>query len=157
MAQYIDKDALVAEIERRYSTNLIGNHSSFRNGKCEALREALSFIDTLEVKEVDINKEISQFIDANFEKATIGHKLSLRRTAKYFFELGIKAQKDNIRHSMDETPNYPSDILLVTNVDNIFLFKYMENGRPVDRETPYFHNIQNGKCWYYCNDIMNIH
>ena len=47
--------------------------------------------NSIEVKEVDINKEISQFIDANFEKATIGHKLSLRRTAKYFFELGIAA------------------------------------------------------------------
>ena len=45
--------------------------------------------DTLEVKEVDINKEISQFIDANFENATIGHKLSLRRVAKHFFELGV--------------------------------------------------------------------
>ena len=44
-----------------------------------------------DIKEADINKEISQFIDTNFEKATIGHKLSLRRIAKHFFELGMQA------------------------------------------------------------------
>ena len=53
MAHYIDKDALVAEIERRYETNIIGAHNAFRNGKIEALREVKDFIDTLEVKEVD--------------------------------------------------------------------------------------------------------
>ena len=57
------------------------------------LARDLRYKENLEVKEVDINKEISQFIDANFEKATIGHELSLRRVAKHFFELGLKAQK----------------------------------------------------------------
>jgi hypothetical protein len=51
------------------------------------------FIDTLEVKDVDINKEISQFINVNFKKATIGHKLNLRRVAKHFFKLGLKVKK----------------------------------------------------------------
>ena len=55
-----------------------------------SFNKLISFINTLEVKEVDINKEISQFIDSNFEKATIGHKLSLRRVAKHFFELGMQ-------------------------------------------------------------------
>ena len=45
MAQYIDKDALVAEIERRYETNLIGAHSAFKNGKIEALREVKDFLN----------------------------------------------------------------------------------------------------------------
>ena len=49
MAQYIDKVALVAEIERKYETNLIGAHSAFRNGKIEALREVKDFLGTLEV------------------------------------------------------------------------------------------------------------
>ena len=40
--------------------------------------------------DVDIEKEISQFIDTNFEKATTGHKISLRRTARYFYELGLE-------------------------------------------------------------------
>ena len=89
MAQYINKAALVAEIEKR--KDIYKRHRLFsRKDECD---EILSFLDTLEVKEVDINKEISQFIDTNFEKATIGHKLSLRRVAKHFFELGLKAQK----------------------------------------------------------------
>ena len=95
MEQYISKSALVAEIIRRRKA--IPKEEDDKRLKAvygnEAfvLTELLEYIDTLEAKEVDINKEISQFIDANFEKATIGHKLSLRRTAKYFFELGMTA------------------------------------------------------------------
>ena len=87
MAQYIDKDALVAWAKETY---LCENASMIRK---VCYKQLLEHLDTLEVKEVDVNKEISQFIDTNFEKATIGHKLSLRRVAKYFFELGLKAQK----------------------------------------------------------------
>lgn len=97
MAQYIDKSALVAEIEKRidrnneraasYSSN--SEHDYLCRVKEKVYKSLLSFVDTLEVKKVDINKEISQFIDTNFEKATIGHKLSLRRVAKHFFELGL--------------------------------------------------------------------
>lgn len=91
----IDKDAVVEEIERRRKlvSDPILSGDDLMIGERNALFDLLSFINTLEVKEVDINKEILQFIDANFEKATIGHKLSLRRVAKYFFELGLKAQK----------------------------------------------------------------
>ena len=53
----IDKAALVAEIEKRYETNMIGAHNAFRNGKIEALREVKDFINTLEVKEVDLKEE----------------------------------------------------------------------------------------------------
>ena len=74
--------------------------------------------------------------------------------AKHFFELGLKKGQKNIWHTMDETPNYPCDILFLTNVDNMFLYRYMENGRPVDMETPYFYNILNGKCWCYINDLL---
>ena len=49
MAQYIDKAALVAEIEKRYETNIIDAHNAFRSGKIEALREVKDFINTLEV------------------------------------------------------------------------------------------------------------
>lgn len=52
MEQYISKSALVAEIEKKYETNIIGAHSAFRNGKIEALREVKTLINTLEVKEV---------------------------------------------------------------------------------------------------------
>ena len=58
MAQYIDKDALVAEIERRrdlhykyYVKNGIG---SIAECKYDEDRDILSFLDTLEVKRVDL-------------------------------------------------------------------------------------------------------
>ena len=91
MEQYIPKSALVAEIEKRRNDYI----NSVMTEQVHTLSDILDFIDTLEVKEVDINKEISRFIDANFEKATIGHKLSLRCTAKHFFKLGLKVQHDN--------------------------------------------------------------
>ena len=94
MGQYISKSALVAEIERKkipFKRDIEdGNYPTYL---C-ALMDFEDFINALEVKEMDLNKEISQFIDTNFEKATIGHKLSLRRTAKHFFELGLKTQKE---------------------------------------------------------------
>ena len=94
MAHLIDKSALVAEI--KHHLQFTPEHTNaFIEGEEHAYRTILSFLDTLEVKEVDINKEISQFIDAKFEKATIGHKLSLRRIAKHFFELGFKHSKEN--------------------------------------------------------------
>ena len=149
----IDKDALVAEIEKLKGK--VSDGSSYCNGWQQALRMLELSFNNLEVKEIDLEKEIDNF-GLHYDGIVLDRK-ELIEFAKHFFELGLKAQKDNIRHSMNETPKYPCDILFVTEVDTMFLFKYMKNGRPVDRETPYFHNIQNGKCWYYCNDIMNIY
>lgn len=90
----IDKDALVAEIERL--KNIYNDEDDIHDvAKYNILIDILDFLDTLEVKEVDVNKEISQFIAANFEKAKIGHKISLRRTARHFFELGLKEKQEN--------------------------------------------------------------
>ena len=103
MAHLIDKDAVVAEIERLKNTSLEYGYNTMQkiladSGKDLALEQLRYFLSTLKVKDVDINKEISQFIDANFEKATIGYKISLRRVAKHFFELGLsvsnKSQKE---------------------------------------------------------------
>ena len=62
MAQYIDKSALVAEIERIKKS--IGSDSfvSFfeqgcNQGKKDVCDDLLSFIDTLEMKEVDLWEE----------------------------------------------------------------------------------------------------
>ena len=93
MAQYINKAALVAEIERLKSV-FVNERDNFEKGYHYSLNLFISFLNTLDVKEMDINKEISQFIDANFEKATIGHKLSLRRIAKHFYELGLNAKEE---------------------------------------------------------------
>ena len=66
MAQYIDKDALVAEIERRLkkardnanTAKSNNNHAvtCVWSGHEKECHELISFINTLEVKEVDLEK-----------------------------------------------------------------------------------------------------
>ena len=60
MAYYIDKSVLVAEIEKRIKTNngcMLGlRNLEYYQGKVDALNDTLSFLNTLEVKEVDLKK-----------------------------------------------------------------------------------------------------
>lgn len=96
MAQYIPKSSLVEEIE-----NLVdkGKHHdyyqcAFRDGNNSALYALKGKLDTLEVKEVDLEKEMSEyFVEHSDEFFSDKYKLF----AKHFFELGMavsnKAQK----------------------------------------------------------------
>ena len=102
MAQYIDKSILVAEIEKRiekYNTIDTGNNEELKamyGAKCHALREILRFLDTSEVKEVDLektlsdlDKDIKEFITTEeFERdsAYCGHYWAI---AKHAFLLGL--------------------------------------------------------------------
>ena len=86
MEQYIPKSALVAEIDRqKIGYNVDGKHSI----EYDTTRKILNIIDTLEVKEVDIEKEIEfeyNPIDGlSFEE--------FARIAKHFFELGMSVSK----------------------------------------------------------------
>jgi hypothetical protein len=104
----IDKDAVVAEIERRLDKlyNLLPNASKVENGtitisescntgKYTALESFKDYIDTLEMKEVDLEEELDSMITPELKL----HKAlpSLFDVAKHFFELGLqvsnKAQK----------------------------------------------------------------
>jgi len=92
MAHLIDKDALVAEIERRLW--LLVPKMTFHQQRVE-LEKLISFIDTLEVKEVDLNDYYHKFLEKEwFENShvrTVSEMIAF--TAKHFFELGLKAQK----------------------------------------------------------------
>lgn len=85
MKELIDKSAVVAEIkklkERAYE---LYGCSQFDT----AYNKVLESIDTLEVKEVDLEKEIGKYLDAN--DIEFGHQIKLFDIAKYFFELGLK-------------------------------------------------------------------
>ena len=91
MEQYINKDALVKEIER---LDEFYHHSKGAGGQA-FIESMLSFIDTLDVKKVDLEKEFDNYTknilacDVQFEPFT-----HLYNCAKYFFELGLKAQKE---------------------------------------------------------------
>ena len=85
MEQYISKAAVVAEIERVLNSldNVFPNDHAL--GRFDVCKHLISFIDTLEVKEVDFEKELKKKI------GNVGE--CDRRLAKHFFELGLKAQK----------------------------------------------------------------
>jgi hypothetical protein len=86
MAQYIDKSALVAKIEKRReknSRNKLNLVAAFENNYL------LSFLDTLEVKEVDLEKECAKY----FEENDLCVHDDYIKFARHFFELGLKTQK----------------------------------------------------------------
>ena len=92
MRHLINKDAVVAEIEKELNTTKKYS-TEYVNGKKYALKKILSFLDTLEVKEVDLEKEFDNYTkdilacDVQFEPFT-----HLYNCAKYFYELGLKAK-----------------------------------------------------------------
>ena len=105
MAQYIDKSALVAEIE---SLENIYKKCPTRNSYEEGLidgrligyKDALYIINTLEVKEVDLMEEIDVYFQKNkngYNGLLICKKEDFSVIASHFFELGMavnnKAQK----------------------------------------------------------------
>lgn len=105
MTHLIDKSALVAEIERRIKTNLecmFGlRNLDYYQGKVDALNDTISSINTIEVKEVDLEKEINKYISDNFfGSETMGffavrtkeepNDIDMALCAKHFFELGLQ-------------------------------------------------------------------
>ena len=98
MEQYISKSALLAEIER-----LVNNYDKALDYEA-ALEDVRNFLDTIEVKEVDLEKHLKEDIeDVLFDLDGVAvkgatHYLTvedIKDIAKHFFELGLKAQHDN--------------------------------------------------------------
>ena len=61
-AQYIDKDALVAKIKRRFdecSSSILKHYDACKEAKALELGKILTIIDTLEVKELPIWEKVS--------------------------------------------------------------------------------------------------
>ena len=101
MTHYIDKDALVAEIEKNKNEmepERDWHFDEYTNGYLDALKEVLSIINTLEVKEVDLEKDIKDYIyEIPHAKTGIpgGWKYSwdeekVIEIAKHFYELGLQ-------------------------------------------------------------------
>ena len=102
MEQYIDKATVVAEIERLKKNEgwcQVGKDTAdvyYARGFRFACERITSFLDTLEVKKVDLEKELNKYFitnnliaaDIQFEPVT-----QMKKCAKHFFELGLKTQK----------------------------------------------------------------
>ena len=106
MKQYIEKSAVVAEIEKR-KHKLLDSIIRERDKEwvvrtAHQLNRIIWFLNTLEVKEVDLEKEIENYIyTLPYSKTGIpnGWKHSWSREqidkiAKYFFELGLNYGKE---------------------------------------------------------------
>ena len=95
----IDKDKVAAEIEKCYNESRKMAQvvvSDYWNGKSAAYRCILTLLDTLDVKEVDVElkdadleKEIQSWIEDNSVNGY--YREDICETAEHFFELGIKA------------------------------------------------------------------
>ena len=98
MAYLIDKDALVAEIDKRES--ILDIDSAFGIGGMIELKFVKDILNTLEVKEVDLEKEADEMWNYVFSelgwdentRMTITHK-EFMALAKHFFELGLKVKQ----------------------------------------------------------------
>ena len=95
MTRYIDKAAIVAEIERRRKlvSDPILSGNDLMIGERNALFDLLSFLDTLEVKEMDLEKEYKDFVEEDPVYNKLVNGIVGKAIAKHFFELGLKAQK----------------------------------------------------------------
>lgn len=104
MAHLIDKAAVVAEIEKLKGENKPNSKSISEYvkggvyGFDMALEKVLSNLDTLEVKEADLKKEIDSWYyhlnipeNCNIPQTTIVIDI-IEKTAKHFFELGLSSQ-----------------------------------------------------------------
>lgn len=99
MTKYVDKSILEKEIKRQISAiddcpKLTNTQIAVLEGDKVVLTKLLSFIDTLETREVDFEEEFDKYAngilacDIQFEPFT-----HLYNCAKHFFELGLKVQK----------------------------------------------------------------
>lgn len=98
MARYIELDALLAEIERLRKIQPTDefqpkeqNKIDWLAGKTFAIIFLDVFLDTIEVKEVDIDKEIGKFFGEDDWKAGAfeEEQRDMIKFAKHFFELGM--------------------------------------------------------------------
>ena len=104
MEEYIKKSALVAEIKHlRENQRLNDRHDQ---GVLDGLHAIEKFLDTLEGKEVDLDKEIENILEKEkvfvtenrevkyYNGDSFNHIYELEFIAKHFFELGLNvAQK----------------------------------------------------------------
>ena len=103
MKEYLDKSTLIAELERKRDIceKVIldlrtKENKDYYQGKAEAYKETLDFLDDLEVKEVDLEKEIDFAMPSKYcwsgDGEAVYSKEQMCNFAKHFFELGLKAK-----------------------------------------------------------------
>ena len=88
MGQYISKDALLTWAKETY---LCENVSNIRK---VCYKQLLNFLNTLKVKEVDLQSEIDRVWDNTSDNFSEDCWKEFEDIAKHFFKLGLLAQKE---------------------------------------------------------------
>jgi hypothetical protein len=89
--QYIDKETLINRVNA-IIINPIEN-DSYDFGWNNSLENVKAIINTLEVKEVDLEKEYKEFVEDDPVYSKLVNNIVGKAIARHFFELGLKAQK----------------------------------------------------------------
>ena len=85
--QYIDKNAITEEIERLIKSPILSKSENVET-RIAVLEYLLSFIETIEVKEVGLDEEIKNF---TMSKELYEADSAIKAVAEHFFELGLNA------------------------------------------------------------------
>ncbi len=97
MEHLIDKYALIAKIEKEIKHIYAGREyvgiPSNEENVVMGLQKAEDIINTIEVKEVDLEKEYKQFVQDDPVYNKLVNDIVGKAIAKHFFELGIKTRK----------------------------------------------------------------
>ncbi len=87
MAKYIDKSAVITEINK-LKEHFVNKRDDFERGYHSCLNAVSDSLDTIEVKEVDLEKEI----DSTYRNYVAFGRQEIANVAKHFFELGLIEQ-----------------------------------------------------------------
>ena len=95
MSKYIDAEKLIAEIERLLKCTELHRGEAVADGSRQTLYWIKDFITSLqqEQPEVDLEKEVQSFWNANALEYRLGHVADinfLAYTARHFYELGCR-------------------------------------------------------------------
>ena len=89
--ELIDKEKVIAEIEKLYKEDYKFLPSDLVESVQDFKDDLLIALGTLETKEVDLEKELD-FVKDAYYYFTSDERSSMKKVAKYFFELGLKAK-----------------------------------------------------------------
>lgn len=127
MAKYIPLDAVLAELKRRLhfdnnwiegdkrrQTHTNGASSVYYRmiGSKNAYESFLDFIETIEVKEVDLEKEIDRVWDNTSDAFLEDGWKEFEDIAKHFFELGLNASNPITKVNLESLVRQVIDLYL---------------------------------------------
>jgi hypothetical protein len=92
-------DKIKAEVEKKTHGEQGYSSGDAECGYRDCARDILSFLNTIEVKEVDLEEELDKYtadnfwaLDGNNESPYLVEKDDMLKVARHFYELGLKVK-----------------------------------------------------------------